>query len=95
MDIGRTLEYLETQGVSVNTFGKSRDFPAFYFPTSGYFSPNNMETAEECARLILANQQARLNSAMLFAVPIPKEHAPKIGAEAMENAIKQAVLEAK
>lgn len=95
LDIGRTLEYLETQGVSVVSFSKSKDFPAFYFPKSGFQSPGNLETVEECARLIYANQEARLNSGMLFAVPIPEEHSPKIGFDAMEKAIQQAVLEAK
>ncbi|CAB4405631.1 unnamed protein product [Rhizophagus irregularis] len=35
LDIEKTLEYLETQGVSVTTFGETRDFPAFFTPRSG------------------------------------------------------------
>jgi len=36
LDIGLTLEYLETQGVTVATYGSSNDFPAFFTPKSGY-----------------------------------------------------------
>jgi len=36
LDIGRTLEFLETQGVTVATYGKTPDFPAFYTRTSGF-----------------------------------------------------------
>ena len=36
LDIGRTLEVLETQGVAVVTLGESAEFPAFFTPLSGY-----------------------------------------------------------
>lgn len=36
LDIGRTLEFLETQGVTVATYGKTTDFPAFFTRTSGF-----------------------------------------------------------
>lgn len=36
LDIGRTLEYLETQGVTVATYGERRDFPAFFSRSSGF-----------------------------------------------------------
>jgi pseudouridine-5'-phosphate glycosidase len=36
LDIGRTLEFLETQGVTVATYGPTRDFPAFFTRTSGF-----------------------------------------------------------
>ncbi|KAH9165827.1 Indigoidine synthase A like protein-domain-containing protein [Lactarius sanguifluus] len=39
LDIGRTLEYLETLGVPVVTYGETQDFPAFYSPSSGFKSP--------------------------------------------------------
>ena len=35
LDIPRTLEVLETQGVCVATYGEGPDFPAFYTPSSG------------------------------------------------------------
>ena len=52
LDIGRTLEYLETQGVTVASFGNSRDFPAFFSAKSGFQSPYNVTTAEEAAKVI-------------------------------------------
>jgi pseudouridine-5'-phosphate glycosidase len=36
LDIGRTLEFLETQGVTVATYGSTPDFPAFFTRTSGF-----------------------------------------------------------
>ena len=36
LDIGRTLEYLETEGVTVGNFGSSKDFPAFFSRKSGF-----------------------------------------------------------
>jgi pseudouridine-5'-phosphate glycosidase len=36
LDIPKTLEVLETQGVTVTTFGKTKRFPAFYTPDSGF-----------------------------------------------------------
>ncbi|CAG8849028.1 9066_t:CDS:2, partial [Racocetra persica] len=52
LDIEKTLEYLETQGVTVVTFGDSADFPAFFTPKSGFKSPSNLSTVHECAALI-------------------------------------------
>ena len=51
LDIRRTLEYLETQGVPVMTF-RSEKFPAFFTPDSGEFSPLTVQSAEEAARII-------------------------------------------
>lgn len=36
LDIPKTLEVLETQGVTVTTIGKDNKFPAFYTPDSGF-----------------------------------------------------------
>lgn len=52
LDIGLTLEYLETLGVTVTTFGHTRDFPAFYARQSGFQAPSNVNTAREAAELI-------------------------------------------
>ncbi|GBM66838.1 Pseudouridine-metabolizing bifunctional protein C1861.05 [Araneus ventricosus] len=53
LDIGRTLEYLETLGVCVAAFGASKDFPAFFMPKSNFKAPCNVESYEEAARLIV------------------------------------------
>ena len=52
LDIGRTLEYLETEGVTVASFGDSRDFPAFFSAKSGFHAPHNVTTAQDAARVI-------------------------------------------
>ena len=56
LDIPRTLEYLETQGVCVATFADGRegavDFPAFWTTDSGTTSPFTIETEEEAAWMI-------------------------------------------
>lgn len=55
LDLEKTLEYLETQGVHVSTFGKRGEkveFPAFYSRKSGLVSPNVVETPKEAAAII-------------------------------------------
>ena len=56
LDIPRTLEYLETQGVTVGTFADGRegkvDFPAFWTRDSGIRSPLTIEDEEEVAHII-------------------------------------------
>uniref|UniRef100_A0A4W5MQK0 Zgc:136858 n=1 Tax=Hucho hucho TaxID=62062 RepID=A0A4W5MQK0_9TELE len=92
LDIGRTLEYLETQGVCVVTFGTSMNFPAFFSPQSGFTSPYHVNNAEEAADLIAGNLSLGLQSGLLLAVPIPKEHAA--AGQQIENAIQAALAEA-
>ncbi|XP_046583894.1 pseudouridine-metabolizing bifunctional protein C1861.05-like [Haliotis rubra] len=90
--IGRTLEYLETQGVCVATFGSSRDFPAFFTSKSGFQSPYNVQTATSAAGLIESNLQLNTGSGILIAVPIPESFAAS--GEIIESAIQQAISEA-
>lgn len=52
LDIPRTLEVLETQGVCVTTFGETSDFPAFYSPSSGCASPWQVDNIADAANLI-------------------------------------------
>ncbi|OWM69160.1 hypothetical protein CDL15_Pgr025347 [Punica granatum] len=100
LDIPKTLEYLETQGVCVAAFGTD-EFPAFFIEKSGCKAPCRVDTPEECARLIGkmikcdadANAMLKLGSGILIAVPIPKEHAAS-GIK-IENAIQQALKEAR
>ncbi|XP_049773920.1 pseudouridine-5'-phosphate glycosidase-like isoform X1 [Schistocerca cancellata] len=92
LDIEKTLEYLETQGVTVVTYGKNKDFPAFYSASSGFSSPYNVETTEEAARMLHSLLQAQLNSGMLLAVPVPEEFA--LSGDHIEKAIQQSLQEA-
>ena len=52
LDIGRTLEYLETQGVPVLTVGQDKTFPAFFTPDSGHRAPYNVTTPLQAAEVI-------------------------------------------
>jgi pseudouridylate synthase len=51
LDIGLTLEYLETKGIPVVSFGQN-EFPAFYSSRSGYKSPLRLDTAKEIAMML-------------------------------------------
>ncbi|KAJ8245592.1 hypothetical protein GJAV_G00272400 [Gymnothorax javanicus] len=92
LDIGRTLEFLETQGVCVATFGRSQDFPAFFSPHSGFSSPYHVTDADEAAKLIEGMLSLGLQSGVLLAVPIPEEHAA--AGRVIEEAIRTAVMQA-
>ncbi|KAF4526165.1 hypothetical protein B566_EDAN008201 [Ephemera danica] len=94
LDIPRTLEFLETQGVCVSTVGPQRDFPAFYWRSSGCFSPCHSSTIEEAAQLASAwwKVASTSGSGLVLAVPVPEEAA--VSNEGMEEAIRAAVTEA-
>ena len=69
LDLGRTLEYLETVGVPV--LGWRHDwFPAFYTRSSGLRVPHRVETADEVAAVLAA--RARRSTGVLVANPIPE-----------------------
>ncbi|KAI0203916.1 Indigoidine synthase A like protein-domain-containing protein [Astrocystis sublimbata] len=95
LDIPRTLEYLETQGVLVSTFADGRtgniDFPAFWARESGVQSPFIIQDEEHAAAILLAQEKLNIETGILFANPIPEEHA--IPSEKMAAVIEQAVRE--
>ncbi|KAK3809776.1 MAG: Indigoidine synthase A like protein-domain-containing protein [Linnemannia elongata] len=93
LDIGRTLEFLETQGVTVATYGKTPDFPAFFTRTSGFQSMLNIETPKEAAELIAANHAIDLQSGIVIGVPIAKEDAMDdiLVGEAINIAVKESI----
>ena len=64
LDIGRTLEYLETQGVCVATFGSTKQFPAFFSSKSGYESSCNVHDINEAAELVHTTFGFGLNNGM-------------------------------
>ncbi|GAB4835261.1 hypothetical protein Ancab_000170 [Ancistrocladus abbreviatus] len=92
LDIPRTLEYLETQGVCVAAYG-TNEFPAFFTEKSGCKVPCCVDTPEDCARLIDVNLKLSLGTGLLIAVPIPKEHAAS--GSSVESAIQRALQEAR
>ncbi|KAI2468066.1 Indigoidine synthase A like protein-domain-containing protein [Annulohypoxylon bovei var. microspora] len=95
LDIPRTLEYLETQGVLVSTFADGRtgavDFPAFWARDSGVKSPSVVHDEEQAAAIILAQERLGIESGLLFANPIPEEFS--IPRSEMDAVIEQAVNE--
>ncbi len=74
LDIGRTLEYLETMGVPVLGLG-TEDFPAFYCRRSGFKVDYNAKTPEDAARIAWAKWRMGLTGGLLIGNPVPEEYA--------------------
>mmetsp|Transcript_13429 Transcript_13429/g.35969 ORF Transcript_13429/g.35969 Transcript_13429/m.35969 type:complete len:317 (+) Transcript_13429:2289-3239(+) len=93
LDIPRTLEFLETQGVCVAVMG-SDEFPAFFTPHSGCRAPCRIDTPEQAASMLLAAGQVKglHNSGMLLCCPIPEQFAAE--GQQIESAINTALDEA-
>ena len=91
LDIGLTLEYLETSGIPVITFGQD-DFPAFYSRKSGFKSPLRLDSAVEIANLMHVKWQMGLNGSVLIANPIELED--EVSFEKMEVFIQDCLKEA-
>jgi pseudouridylate synthase len=72
LDLGLTLEYLETNGVPVIGYGTDI-LPAFYSSTSPFKVNYRIDTPEEIAKLIATKWELGLNGGMIIANPIPKE----------------------
>jgi pseudouridine-5'-phosphate glycosidase len=91
LDIGLTLEYLETQGVPVIGFGTDR-FPGFYLPVTPYGVDARLDTAAEVARAAWMHWSLGLSGGMLLACPVPAEHA--LEPEAVQRAVDAALAAA-
>ncbi|KAG5647939.1 hypothetical protein DXG03_006973 [Asterophora parasitica] len=91
LDIGRTLEYLETLGVPVLTYGTSREFPAFFSRHSGFNAPWNVTDPATAANVLHAQWKLGMNNGALFAVPIPAEY--EAAGMSIQKAVDQAVAE--
>lgn len=91
LDIGLTLEYLETQGVPVLGF-QTEDFPAFYTPTSGYKSDYAMQSEKEIAEAMKAKWDLGLQGGLVIGNPVPRSEAmdEKTINDAIELALKEA-----
>ena len=90
LDLGLTLEYLETKGVPVIGFG-TEELPAFYTRQSGFGVDYRIDTPAELASVFKASHDMGLKSGMLVTNPIPEEFAmPKATIDA---AIDQAIAE--
>ena len=90
LDLGLTLEYLETKGVPVIGYG-TEELPAFYTRHSGFKVDYRIDTPEELAAAFKAKMDCGLKGGMLVTNPIPEEFSmPK---EVIDKAIDQALQE--
>ena len=72
LDIPKTLEYLETMGVPVVSYG-SDYFPDFFTRSSGQKTVFRCDTPEECAKMIQSQDTLGLETGIIYAVPIPTD----------------------
>jgi len=91
LDLGLTLEALETEGVPVVGFGTD-EFPAFYSRLSGFKVPMRCDSAEEVASLMKAKWAMKLRGGVVVANPIPLE--AEILASEIAPTIEKAIAEA-
>lgn len=92
LDIGRTLEYLETQGVPAVGY-QTNDFPAFYARESGYKVDYRIDSPEDMADMLHIKWDLGLKGGVVIANPVPVEYA--LDHHAIEKHIEKALLEAK
>ena len=90
LDLGLTLEYLETHGVPVIGYG-TEELPAFYTRTSGFPVDYRVDTPEELAAAFRAQNDMALGGGMLVTNPIPEAYS--MDPAVINGAIDQAVTE--
>ena len=91
LDLGLTLEYLETHGVPVIGYG-TKELPAFFTRKSGFSVDYRMDTPEEIAAAFKTQNEMGLRGGMLVTNPIPEEYS--MDADFINGAIANAVREA-
>lgn len=91
LDLPKTLEYLETQGVPVIAYGQD-DFPAFWSRTSGLKAPLRMDDAATIAAAQTMRKILGLSGGQLVANPIPAE--AEIARDVIDPVIAKALAEA-
>jgi len=91
LDIGLTLEYLETHGVPVVSVGQP-GFPAFFTRESGFHADFQLDTPQEQARFIRTKWQLGLTGGVVVSNPVPEASALKN--EEIDGIIAQALREA-
>jgi pseudouridine-5'-phosphate glycosidase len=91
LDIGLTLEYLETKGIPVVTYGQD-EFPSFYSSESGLKSPLRLDHAESIAELLHCKWEMGLEGSVLIANPLPSEQ--EIAPAVIEKYIREALAAA-
>ena len=91
LDLGLTLEYLETHGVPVIGYG-TKELPAFYTRKSGFGVDYELDSPQELAAAFKASMDMGLKGGMLVTNPIPEEYSmdPAVINKAIDEAIAQA-----
>ena len=92
LDLGLTLEYLETKGVPVIGYGTD-ELPAFYTRRSGFGVDYRVDSPEELATMFKAHLALGMKGGMLVTNPIPEEYA--MDKAVIDAAIEQALSDAK
>lgn len=92
LDLGLTLEYLETHGVPVIGYG-TEELPAFYTRRSGFKVDYELDSPAELAAAFHTKQELKLAGGMLVANPIPEEYS--MDHEAINQAIDEAIAESR
>ena len=90
LDLGLTLEYLETHGVPVLGYG-TKELPAFYTRRSGFEVDYRIDSPEELARVFKAQRDLGLKGGVLVTNPIPEEYAMDF--DVINRAIDEAIAD--
>ncbi|HAX03871.1 MAG: pseudouridine-5-phosphate glycosidase [Tenericutes bacterium GWC2_34_14] len=91
LDLGLTMEYLETKGVEVIGY-QTDQLPAFYSRTSGFKVNYRLDQPEEIASLMQAKWGLGLRGGIVVANPIPEAYS--MDHHVIDEAIEKALLEA-
>ena len=91
LDLGLTLEYLETHGVPVLGYG-TEELPAFYTRSSGFKVDYRVDSPEELAKIFRTSLDLDLGAGILVTNPIPEEFSmdPAVINAAIDRAIGEA-----
>ncbi|NLV89088.1 MAG: pseudouridine-5'-phosphate glycosidase, partial [Tissierellia bacterium] len=91
LDLGLTLEYLETKGVPVVGY-QTEELPAFYTRESGFKVNYRMDSPLEIAKALKAKEELNLKGGMVIANPIPHEYSmdSKLISKAIDDAVEEA-----
>ena len=91
LDLGLTLEYLETKGVPVLGY-QTKELPAFYTRKSGFPVDYQVDTPKDLARALKVQADLGLRGGILVTNPIPEEYSmdPAVINQAIDEAIRQA-----
>lgn len=91
LDIGLTLEYLETLGIPVIGY-KTEEFPAFYTRESGFKVNYKLDSAIDIADMIRTKWELGLNGGVIIANPVPEVHS--LDKNLIDKAIDEALIKA-